>query len=154
MISYKEGNTKFNYRVAGVAIKDNKVLLHKPDKDDFWTLPGGRGEMFETSIDTIEREIKEELNEVAKVDRLLWIIENFFEYNGEKYHELSMYYLINFDVNSRMYINDEIKGIEIEKKMTFKWFDIETIETQSVQPVLLKEELKDISNNVKHIIHK
>ena len=42
MISFETGAGRFNYGVAGVALTANRVLLHRREGDDFWTLPGGR----------------------------------------------------------------------------------------------------------------
>lgn len=32
----------FNYRVAGIWIKDNRILIHRASDDTIWSLPGGR----------------------------------------------------------------------------------------------------------------
>jgi hypothetical protein len=42
MIRFDQGNRRFNYRVAGVAVHHNSVLLHRVNSDPFWTLPGGQ----------------------------------------------------------------------------------------------------------------
>ena len=39
MISFTRGDQRFNYRIAGVAICDGKVLLQKPAEEGFWFLP-------------------------------------------------------------------------------------------------------------------
>ena len=80
MIRFDQGNRRFNYRIVGVAIHDDAVLLHRADHESFWTLPGGRAEHGETAEETIQREMREELETDVHVDRLLWIVENFFEY--------------------------------------------------------------------------
>ena len=46
MLCFDEGNHRFNYRVAGVAIVDGNVLVHRGENEPFWSLPGGRGEFF------------------------------------------------------------------------------------------------------------
>lgn len=76
-------------------IHDDHVLIHRSEKDDFWALPGGRVEFFETSEDTIPREIQEELGLDSSAVRLLWHVENFFEYIGKKLHP-SIFYLLTF----------------------------------------------------------
>lgn len=62
MIRFESGNNLFNYRVVGVAITDDKVFLHQAEGDDFWVLPGGRGEFGETAEQTLIREMQEELD--------------------------------------------------------------------------------------------
>jgi 8-oxo-dGTP pyrophosphatase MutT (NUDIX family) len=48
-----------------VYIKNNKVLLVREKKDDGYKLPGGRFEQNETSLQCLERELKEELDAVV-----------------------------------------------------------------------------------------
>lgn len=62
---------------------------------------GGKIKTGETSEQAVIREYKEELDIDISIDRLLWIAENFFEFNGVKYHEFNFTYLINMgqDVN-------------------------------------------------------
>src|SRR5262245_28429314 len=96
MIRLDQGNRRFNYRVVGVAIHDGSVLLHRAEHESFWTLPGGRAEHGETAEQTIRREMLEEIATGVLVDRLLWVVENFFEYEGVSYHELALYFLIHF----------------------------------------------------------
>src|SRR5262245_5201710 len=94
MIRFDQGNRRFNYRVVGVAIHTDSVLLPRADDAPLWTLPGGRAEHGETAEQTIKREMVEELETDVHVNRLLWVVENFFEYDGLSYHELALYFLI------------------------------------------------------------
>jgi 8-oxo-dGTP diphosphatase len=45
-----------------LVIKDRKVLMTKEEGKDFFMLPGGRSEGEETSIETLIRELQEELS--------------------------------------------------------------------------------------------
>jgi len=47
MITFEEGEKRFTYRVAGIALDVDRVLLLRTEKDDFWFLPGGRVELLE-----------------------------------------------------------------------------------------------------------
>ncbi len=60
MISYKNGESRFNFRVAGLIFNEKRLLIHRMKKDDFYALPGGRAEMMENTEITIVREMKEE----------------------------------------------------------------------------------------------
>lgn len=78
----------FQMRVAGIAFRDGHVLVHRATHEKFWSFPGGRAEMGEQSQDTLAREMVEELGVEAQVGRLLWVVENFFHYEGKDWHEL------------------------------------------------------------------
>lgn len=53
MICFETENGRFNLRSAAVVILDDHVLIHRAREDDFWALPGGRVELFETSCDAV-----------------------------------------------------------------------------------------------------
>jgi ADP-ribose pyrophosphatase YjhB (NUDIX family) len=71
MIRFDQGTRRFNYRVVGVAIHNDAVLLHRAGHETFWTMPGGRAEHGETAEQTIKRGLLEELETDVHVDRLL-----------------------------------------------------------------------------------
>ncbi len=81
MISFIVDGVRFNFRAAAVIVDDGYVLLHRAAHEDFWSLPGGRVEAGEASAATVARELTEELGPAvdARVGRLLWVVENFFE---------------------------------------------------------------------------
>ena len=69
----KEGY--FNHRVAGVIIKNNKILAQKNTKADNYYLPGGRVMFGESSEEALAREIKEELKINIKDYKPIWVNE-------------------------------------------------------------------------------
>jgi len=146
MITFDKEGTRFNFRVAAVAINDNKVLLHQYEGFAFWALPGGRAEMNEHSEQTIIREMKEELGETITVDRLLWICESRFDHDGRDYHELCLYYLVDFEEQAPIYQNEEAWEVkEIDgTTLTFKWFDIAKIKNLELYPEFMRESLDDL----------
>lgn len=81
-------------RPLAVAIirKGNKVLANKgydeKKKQYFYRLPGGGINFFETAENTLIREFKEENNLDVKVGKKLGVVENLFEFNGKKGHEI------------------------------------------------------------------
>src|SRR5690348_17531423 len=89
MITFEREHIRFNYRIAGVTIRDGKVLVQQPERGGFCFLPGGRAELLESASETLRREMQEELHVDATIGRLLWIVENFFAFEGRDFHELS-----------------------------------------------------------------
>ena len=59
-----------HYRVAGVATHGGRVLLHRSENDDFWSLPGGRPQYSESAAAALRREMREELGAEVTVQAL------------------------------------------------------------------------------------
>lgn len=95
-ISLMINEYKFNYRVACIIKNGDKILLHKSKKDDFYALPGGRVMIGEDSASTLKREFEEEMGAKIEVKNFLGLVENFFEYNEKKYHELMLLFEAQF----------------------------------------------------------
>jgi len=138
MISLAIDGALFNYRVAGVAVLNGKVLLHKTRADNFWSLPGGRASLFEFSKDTLVREMDEETGLEVEVQELLWISENFFVYNGIKHHELGFYYKMNIPSLDNQ---DDFIGMEGAEELLFKWHPVTDLASIGIYPEFLAEEL-------------
>lgn len=152
MIAFDIGNARFNYRVAGVALCDDRVLLHYAPEDDFWFLPGGRCEIREPSTDTLKREMREELGVDVEIERLLWVVENFFTWvDGTPFHELSFYYLVAIPPESSLHTHtDAFVGME---DANFRWHRLDELEDVPVQPAFLREGLRSLPDTIQHIVN-
>lgn len=149
-IEIVNGNVKFKYRVSGILVKENKILVCKINNNPFYCLPGGHVELLEDSRNAIIREFKEETLIDTKVERLLFITENFFKSGMYDCHEIGMYYLLHADNISLDDFEREEKERDGITKLSFKWQDIEKLE--NVKPEFLKEKL-DL-NKTKHLVIK
>lgn len=154
MICFDREDKRFYFRSAAIILKDNKLLLNKLEQEELWYLPGGRNEFFEFSTNTLEREMKEELNELVEVERLLWVSEAFFRHEDMRYHKLTFYYKANI-INESSYVfdNDEFFTIEEDNKIMFKWFDIDDLKNENVYPPFLKNRMHDLPVAIEHIMH-
>ncbi|MHA2288201.1 MAG: NUDIX hydrolase [Promethearchaeota archaeon] len=166
MITFKKDDKAFVYRVAGIAIYNNKLLVHRSIKDDFWALPGGRCEMLEISKDALSREMKEEIGVDIIVIRPLYFVENFFHFREKDFHELSIFYLIDFLKHSKWIFENETflgkeQGVENENDvyegtgldLIFKWVDMNELEDIRLYPLFLRQSLKSIKPYPEHIIN-
>ncbi len=61
------------YAAAFVAIKDNKILLTRTRDNTIWYQAGGKIEQDETPIQTIVRELKEELSLELTTDDMRYL---------------------------------------------------------------------------------
>jgi len=160
MIQFDEGNLRFVYRVVGVAIDNNRVLAEQVEGQDFWFLPGGRGELREPAAETLKREMREELNAEIRVDRLLWVVENFFTGdnlimgNNLDYHELGLYFLMEFTGDSPIPGLDEFEAEDDGFKITFRWHNLDEIGDVLILPSFLQKGLQQIPEHTEHIFHR
>ena len=154
MISFKEDNSKFNFRVGAIILSRDKrkVLLHTIKGYDFYLLPGGRVEMNEDSTSAIRRELKEELGLENIQPSLRLYLEDFFKFNGENYHEFSINFFVQLDEKNGFLEDwDEFLGVEGEKYI-FKWVEIDKLDSFTVKPAIMKKIIKNYSSQCEHII--
>ena len=167
MITFEKNGKVFSYRVAGVAIYNNKLLIHRSIIDDFWSLPGGRCEFLEISRDVLIREMKEEIGVEIIIIRPLYFVENFFNFEGKEFHEISIFYLMQFHPNSSLVFENEIfygkeSGLGFENdnlygkeyKLIFKWVNLNQLEELRLYPLFLRKSLKNIQDYPEHIINR
>lgn len=110
--------------VVLVICKDNKVLLQKRSDNGTWALHGGGMELGELYIDTLKREIKEELNIEPINPKLMGIFSGKKMYHKYEKSQDEVYVL------SHVFICEEYIG-EIEFKdgevNNLQWFDIDNL---------------------------
>ena len=143
-ISYynEDAKFKFNFRVAVIALNDNKILLQKCDKDPYYYLIGGRVSLGESTLTAVKREIEEETGIVVKNGELnlINIVENFFIYDEVKFHELLFIYKLN---NKELINMGDFKTLDKDDSYNV-WIDIDELESLDVRPDIIK----DTYNNV------
>lgn len=154
MITFAQGSTRFTYRVVGVAIEDGRVLLHQAEGDDFWAMPGGRGELLEPAAATLRREMLEELGIEVEVMGLLWLVENFFQYNEFDYHELGLYFLMRVPASwPHRAETGPFQGDEHGIKLIFQWFPLDALPEMRVYPSFLADGVRNLPSSPQHIVH-
>lgn len=85
-----------NLIVRAVICHDGKFLVTAVDEGErelFYTFLGGHLHMGETLVQSVKREVFEETGLEVAVDKLLYIVENFFFRNTSKLHEIGYYFL-------------------------------------------------------------
>ena len=145
-----DNNNQFVSRTIGIIKKDNKILVQGRKGKDGWGFPGGTIAYLENSEETIKREFEEEIGEKVNINKLFAIVENFFKFDTITVHQISFYYLLNLDNNSKYYGMDSFDGVEEGKNIIFKWIDLDSNEI--VKPSVIFNALKENSNDIKHYI--
>jgi len=157
MIRFEEGKNCFNYRVAGIAVHENSVLLHQGEGENFWSFPGGRAEFGEMAEQTLKREMREEIGTDVEVVRLLWFAENFFTYAEKQYHEIALYFLMRLPATSK-YLG-QLGPFPCEEEgsnLIFQWFpqQAEVLSNLPLLPSFLQTALQELPESVQHIVQR
>jgi 8-oxo-dGTP pyrophosphatase MutT (NUDIX family) len=145
----------FQMRIAGLGFRNGHVLVHRATHEAFWTFPGGGAEIGETSQQTLEREMMEELGLEVEVERLLWMVENFFHYEGRDWHELGLYYLMrlpeSFPFEPDVIIHRVVDG---DNELEFKWVKAtrESLKALDIPPYFIADEIKSLPPVPRHLV--
>lgn len=146
---------RFNFRIAGLGFRDGHVLVHRAVHEDFWTFPGGRAEIGETSVETLKREMIEELGVEVRVGRMLWSVENFFRYEERDYHEIGFYYEMEIPAHFPFHPSDVVHRLRDGKNdLEFKWVEASTAALTSldIPPYFIAEQIETLPVTPVHII--
>ena len=131
-LDFKVDNNRFNARASAIIFnKDkSKILLFKIDDNrDFYLLPGGRISFFEDSLETIKREMKEELGYDLDFE-LCSIQENFLVKDNKKIMQYSFCYkaIYNGDIKE-----EKFRCLDNDNQY-FYWIDVAKIKDYKVVP--------------------
>ena len=111
---------------AGVVIEHNgKILAHRNLNSDHYAIIGGRVEIGEDSETTVKREIMEELGKRIKVTGYVATIENFFEGEEAKYHEILFIHKGEFVDEEDKKIDYTLKNREGKDYLQYEWLEID-----------------------------
>lgn len=118
----KIGKDYIGVGVGAFILNDsNELLLQKravPAEKDYWCIPGGRLEMFETLEHAVIREAKEEIGADIKVIKLMGVCDHIIEV--ENAHWVAMSYLCKIEKG-----NPTI--MEPDKASDMKWFPLNAL---------------------------
>ncbi|WP_420407174.1 NUDIX hydrolase [Hoeflea sp.] len=155
-IRFDDAGRRFNARVAGLALRDGHLLIHRAVHEPFWTIPGGTAEVGEDSRATLVREVQEELGVSATVGRLVFLVENFFHFEERAWHEIGWYYMMDlpgtfpFSADGRI-VHENVDGAN---RLEFKWVPATRVELERLPlpPVFLAGRIENLPEQTEHII--
>ena len=155
MISFDVDGVFFMYRVAGVCIADDRVLLCREPLLSFWYLPGGRVHTNESSPDALRREFIEEIGVTPEIGRLVFVVDNIFSQDDRTIQEVGLYFEVSLPVESEplgwlapQQRTDTGDGLVHE----FAWFPLADIPSTDVRPPFLQHHLGNLPENTLHLV--
>ena len=145
-ITFKTEQGRFNYRVCGMIIHDNKILAMHDQRSPYYYLPGGRVQLGETVEDAVLREIREELEIDAKIVRPLWFNQGFFteDVSGERFHEICVYFLMDVSHTDLLSRGEQFVLNENDQRHIFEWLEFDRLKDEYFYPIFLKEKIWEL----------
>lgn len=157
-ILFKTEEFVFSYRVGGLLIKNNKILLQKPKNDDF-AIIGGHVSCLETTTETLKREFEEELHAKIEIDSLFAIGEIFFPWGQKPCHQICLYYKVHLlnehDIPSdgSFHGYDDLDHERVD--LDFCWVPLENLKNGlKVYPLELIPHILNKNNEIVHFVSK
>lgn len=154
-ILFKTDDFVFSYRVAGVCIRDGKVLLQKPSDDDGYAFPGGHAALGETNEQTLIREFKEETGADATVGGLRWVAEIFFAWDEKPCHQICLYYdvaLPGDQLPQTGCFPSREQPEDPQKQIRFAWVPLDQIRQIPLYPANAADLLLSEDTGVQHFV--
>jgi 8-oxo-dGTP pyrophosphatase MutT (NUDIX family) len=123
-------------RACAIIRQADRLLLNRFGGDSFWALPGGAIESGEFSTEALVREMREELAVTVACGRLIWVVENLFEYRGAFYTEFGFYYEAEWPQVPPGISGEEFAGEESDQ--FFRWVRNDEIAALDFRPAVLR----------------
>ena len=156
-ILFKTDDYIFSYRVAGICIHNEKVLLHKAKGDEGYAFPGGNVSFGETSAETLRREFMEEIGAEITVGELKWVGEIFFPLKGKPCHQICLYYPVEIK-NIDDFSDDIFTGTEEmhgdDFQIEFHWIPLVQLNNIKIYPEKAADLMMKLDSGVQHFIDK
>lgn len=151
-LTIKDADNMINIRVAGIIIKDGRVLMVKNLRSDYIYSLGGRLKFGESAEQGVVREVEEETGIRLEIDRLGFIHENFFigstpSKMDKSVYEITFYFYMK--VPQDFYVETDAPTPDDERE-TLVWLDWHSDERY--YPQFFRTELDNPSQEIKHIV--
>lgn len=147
---FTDENRICDVRVAGILMKDGKLLVQKAVDKNEYAILGGHLQFGETTKQALVREYLEETGVNIVCRRLLWIEECFWSWNGADAHNICFYYLI--DACEELALPDGFSPLYDNSSVVYGWLPVDELVSINIYPRFLKEEIHDLADHPKHFV--
>ena len=155
-ILFKNEDFIFSYRVGGILIYENKILLQKYKND--YTIIGGHVSGMETNEETLKREFEEELGARIEVDGLMAVGENFFAWDNVPWHQICLYYKVHLCDFGSIPMDGVFRGYDEWEDGTFEldfcWIPLEELDQVHMLPKELIPYILANDGKIRHFVSK
>lgn len=127
--------------VGLIVIKDNKLLLAYSKNKQAWYLPGGKIDYGENAVQSLKREISEELNLVINPELLAFYCHISAPAYGEKQHVIMEQDCYLYELNDDIKPGNEIGAVNFFDYETYKSEPIQVIGVLEVFDNLIKDQI-------------
>jgi len=148
---FQDENSVCNFRVAGVLIRDGKILVQRDKGGDAYALPGGHVKKNETAQQSLIREYKEETNADIICNRLIWVEESFWKWGGRDTSTIAFYYLIAL-ANDADIPGDYAVPQKDNDNVILEWVSLDDLEKLTIYPRFLAEKVRNIADSIEHFV--
>lgn len=140
------GDYRLNIRVAAMIWDQDELLICQVLDDPHLYLPGGRVQAGETSLQSLRRELCEELGDTFEIKAPLLFIENFFHWGPDQVHEICMLFEVIW-TGPRVH-----RHLENPKEL-LAWVPRRDLPELNIKPSFLQKYLIDPPKTFQHVIH-
>ncbi|MCL2498652.1 MAG: NUDIX hydrolase [Symbiobacteriaceae bacterium] len=157
-ILFRTENYIFSYRVAGIMLQDNAILLQRTSDDSGYAVPGGHAELGETNAETLVREYKEEIGVDITVGALKWVAEIHFAWQGTPCHQICLYYEVFPQDLAQIPLEGTFTGTEEDgvrrSDIIFSWIPLANLHQLKVYPENMAALMAKYETGVQHLVSK
>ena len=157
-ILFRSDDGIFSYRVAGICVRDGKVLLQTTTGEDrSFAFPGGHVAFGETNAQTLIREFREEIGAEISVGELKWVAEVFFPWGDKPCHQICLYYMVEIQnpevPQGGIFLGKEhLEGRKFE--LEFHWVPLEKAGAMEIYPTNARQLLGKLEDGVQHFVYR